>query len=169
MMSRPEPAAAAPTPGFLVYDPLAGVDAFVAHLHAANTMDIIETERQGVAGVFVKDLARRMGIPAQRMFALLGVPKATAEKKALGGETLSGGGGRAALGVARLLGLARELVEQSTAPEAAGFDSARWLSVWLDTPQPALGGRKPVDLLDTPTGYEVVARLLGSLESGAYA
>jgi uncharacterized protein (DUF2384 family) len=31
-----------------------------------------------------------------------------------------------------------------------------------------LGGRRPADLLDTPTGVEVVARLLGSLESGAF-
>lgn len=31
-----------------------------------------------------------------------------------------------------------------------------------------LGGRKPADLIDTPTGVEVVARLLGSIESGAY-
>ncbi|HEY8707729.1 MAG TPA: antitoxin Xre/MbcA/ParS toxin-binding domain-containing protein [Burkholderiaceae bacterium] len=31
-----------------------------------------------------------------------------------------------------------------------------------------MGGRKPADLIDTPTGVEVVARLLGSIESGAY-
>ena len=30
------------------------------------------------------------------------------------------------------------------------------------------GARKPADLVDTPTGLEVVARLLGGIESGAY-
>ena len=40
--------------------------------------------------------------------------------------------------------------------------------VEIERPQPALGGRKPADLIDTPTGVEVVARLLGSIESGAY-
>jgi uncharacterized protein (DUF2384 family) len=38
----------------------------------------------------------------------------------------------------------------------------------LNAPQPALGGRKPADLIDTPAGVEVVARLLGSIASGAF-
>jgi uncharacterized protein (DUF2384 family) len=52
--------------------------------------------------------------------------------------------------------------------QAKGFDAAKWLGRWLEQPQPALGGRKAADLIDTPTGVEVVARLLGSIESGAY-
>lgn len=131
-------------------------------------MQLIETERKGMAGVLVKDLARRMGIPAQRMFAILGVPKATAEKKVAAGEMLVGAGGHAALGLVRLLGVAQAIVADSTAPEAADFDAARWLGRWIETPQPALGGRLPADLIDTPTGHEVVARLLGAIESGAY-
>lgn len=145
-----------------------GVDAFVTVVHDADPMRLIETERTGVAGIFVKDLARRMEIPAQRMFAILGVPKATAEKKVAARERLTGNGGRAALGMARLLGIAREIVENSTAPQARDLDAARWLGQWLETPQPALGGRRPADLIDTPTGLDVVARLLGAIESGAY-
>ena len=38
----------------------------------------------------------------------------------------------------------------------------------IERPQPALGGNKPADLLDTPTGLQVVSRTLGALESGAY-
>jgi uncharacterized protein (DUF2384 family) len=34
--------------------------------------------------------------------------------------------------------------------------------------QAGLGGRKPADLVDTPTGLAVVARLLGAVASGAY-
>jgi uncharacterized protein (DUF2384 family) len=96
------------------------------------------------------------------------VPKATAEKKIAAGEVLSGSGGRAALGMAKLLGIAKEIVENSTAPEAKGFDAAKWLGQWLERPQPSLGGRRPSDLLDTPTGLDVVTRLLGAIESGAY-
>lgn len=145
-----------------------GVDDFVSSVRAAAPLQLIETERKGVAGVLVKDLSRRMEIPAQRMFDILGVPKATAEKKAAAGELLAGSGGRAALGIARLLGIAQEIVENSTAPAAKDFDAARWLGQWLERPQPALGGRKPAELVDTPTGFEVVARLLGAIESGAY-
>lgn len=152
----------------VVYVRSKGIDDFVTRVRDADPIQLIATEREGVAGVFVKDLAKRMAIPAQRMFAILGVPKATAEKKVAGGELLTGSGGRAAVGIARLLAIASEIVADSTAPEAAGFDTARWLGQWLETPQPALGGRKPADLIDTPTGLEVVARLLGAIESGAY-
>lgn len=152
----------------VVYVRSKGIDDFVTRLRDADPIQLIATEREGVAGVFVKDLSKRMAIPAQRMFAILGVPKATAEKKAAAGELLAGSGGRAAVGIARLLGVASEIVANSTAPEAEGFDTARWLGQWLETPQPALGGRKPADLIDTPTGLEVVARLLGAIESGAY-
>ncbi len=152
----------------VVYIQSHGVDEFVSDICAADPMRLIETERAGVAGAFVKDLSRRMEIPAQRMFDILGVPKATAEKKVAAGELLSGSGGRAALGVARLLGMASGIVSNSTAPEARDFDAAKWLGRWLETPQPALGGRKPAELIDTPTGFQVVARLLGAIESGAY-
>jgi len=152
----------------VLYVPSKGIDDFVTNVHAAGPLQLIETERKGVAGAFVKDLSRRMEIPAQRMFEILGVPKATAEKKAAGGELLTGNGGRAALGIARLLGVANEIVANSTAPEAKNFDAAKWLGQWLEKPQPALGGRRPAELIDTPTGLDVVARLLGAIESGAY-
>jgi putative toxin-antitoxin system antitoxin component (TIGR02293 family) len=152
----------------VLYVPSKGIDDFVTSVHAADPLQLIETERTGVAGAFVKDLSRRMEIPAQRMFDILGVPKATAEKKVAAGELLTGNGGRAALGIARLLGMANEIVANSTAPEAKNFDAARWLGQWLEKPQPALGGRRPAELIDTPTGLDVVTRLLGAIESGAY-
>ena len=99
---------------------------------------------------------------------MLGLPKATAEKKAAAGEAVSGSGGQAAIGMVKLLGIAQSMVENSTAVEAKQFDSAKWLGRWLERPQFALGGRKAADLIDTPTGIEVVSRLLGSIESGAY-
>ena len=68
----------------------------------------------------------------------------------------------------KLLGIAQSIVNNSTAAEAKAFDAAKWLGQWIEQPQPALGGRRPADLISTPTGVEVVARLLGSLESGAY-
>jgi putative toxin-antitoxin system antitoxin component (TIGR02293 family) len=153
---------------YVLYSKSKGVDEFVSNVHLAEPMLLIETERRGVASVFVKDLSKRMGLPAQRMFDIVGVPKATLERKVAEGGLLSGSGGRAALGIARLLGLANEIVQDSTAPEAHEFDTAKWLGQWLETPQPALGGRKPAELVETPTGLEVVTRLLGAIRSGAY-
>jgi putative toxin-antitoxin system antitoxin component (TIGR02293 family) len=153
--------------GTLVYA-ARDVEQYVAQVAAATPLEIVELERTGVPGALVKDLSRRLAIPTKRMFAVLGVPKATGESKAARGERLSGSGGQAALGVVKLLGIAHDIVSKSTSPDAKAFDTAGWLGQWIERPQPALGGRKPADLLDTPTGYEVVARLLGSIESGAF-
>lgn len=137
-------------------------------LRDATPMQRVAAERHGVAARLVKDLATEMAIPAVRMFKIIGVPKATAERKAEKNEAIAGGGGQSALGVLNLLGIAHAIVAESTDERASEFDVAKWLGRWIENPQPALGGRKPADLLDTPTGIDVVARLLGSLQSGAY-
>jgi putative toxin-antitoxin system antitoxin component (TIGR02293 family) len=152
----------------VIYRPTLGVDDFVRQVAVAEPMVLVETERHGVDGRFLKDLSKRMEIPATHMFDMLGVPKATAEKKSAAGELVAGSGGQAAIGVAKLIALAQEIVANSTAKEASGFDAARWLGQWLDRPQPSLGGRKPAELIGTPTGVDVVTRLLGAIESGAY-
>ena len=162
------PAAATRPRPLLFYSHDRGVNEFVHQISEASPMELVDVERRGVQGVFLKDLARSLDLTALRIFDMLGVPKATAEKKVLAGELVSGSGGQAAIGLARLIGKAQDMVANSTAPEAKDFDAARWLGRWIETPQPALGGRKPSELLDTPTGLEVVLRLLGSLESGAY-
>jgi putative toxin-antitoxin system antitoxin component (TIGR02293 family) len=160
---------AAPTTGSVVaYRSTKGVDDYVRQVARATPLELVEIERQGVLGSFIKDLSKRMEIPSSRIFAILGVPKATAEKKAAAGERVEGRGGQAAIGMVKLLGIAQEIVANSTASEAKTFDATKWLGQWIERPQPALGGRKPADLLDTPTGIELVARLLGSIESGAY-
>jgi putative toxin-antitoxin system antitoxin component (TIGR02293 family) len=154
--------------GPLLYVRSKGVDDFVRQVHAASAVQIMETERVGVAGTLVKDLAYRMEIPATRMFAMLGVSKATVERRISSGQMLAGNGGRSALGLAKILGIAQAIVENSTAPEARDFDSAKWLGKWLERPQAALGGRMPAESVATKLGVEVIAKLLGAAESGAY-
>lgn len=151
-----------------VYSRLLGVDEFVDRVSRATPMQIVTIERNGVVGTLIKDLSQKMKISSKRMFTILGVPKATAEKKAASGEKLTGSGGQAAIGMVKLLGIAKEIVSNSTAAEAKDFDTAKWLGEWIERPQPSLGGRKPTDMLDTPTGVEIVARLLGSIASGSY-
>jgi putative toxin-antitoxin system antitoxin component (TIGR02293 family) len=145
-----------------------GVDDFVRHVAAATPAELVRTERSGVPAAFVKDLAVKLDIPVSHLYAMIGLPKATAERKAAAGELIAGGPGQAALALARLLGMAQALVADSTAADAPGFDTGAWLGRWLQRPQPALGGLAPADFTDTPTGQQVVARLLGAAESGAY-
>lgn len=51
---------------------------------------------------------------------------------------------------------------------SAEFDLDQWLREWLDRPQPALGGARPAQLLESPEGPESVRKVLGSLLSGTY-
>jgi len=144
------------------------VDGFVDAVSHSTPLQLVELERRGIDGRFLKDLSNRMDIPQRDVFEMIGVPKATAEKKVAAGEVISGSGGQAAIGIARLIAKAADIAANSTAAEARDFDVARWLGKWLQSPQPALGGRRPSELLDTPTGLDVVLRLLGAIESGAY-
>jgi putative toxin-antitoxin system antitoxin component (TIGR02293 family) len=152
----------------LAYRSRDGVDAFVRSMASATPIDVVAIERAGVDGRLLKDLSKRMSIPASRLFGIVGVPKATAEKKASDKQIVRGSGGQAAIGIVKLLGIAQRLVAESTSSRARDFDAAQWLGRWIEQPQPSLDGRKPSELLDTPTGLGVVARLLGSIESGAY-
>jgi putative toxin-antitoxin system antitoxin component (TIGR02293 family) len=152
----------------LGYDRRKGVQAYVRLVSSATPLQLVALERAGVSGAFIKDLSAYMRMPASRMFETLGLPKATAERKAAEGKPVTGSGGHAAIAMTKLLGIAQDIIADSTALEAEGFDSAKWLGEWLERPQPSLGGRPPADLLGTPTGFEIVARLLRSLESGSY-
>jgi putative toxin-antitoxin system antitoxin component (TIGR02293 family) len=145
-----------------------GIDSFIKAMAVANPMQLIEAERLGVPSELVVDVSTRMGVTQYRMQQMLGIARATWTKKISKGETFAGSAGQSVLGMARLLGIAQAMAQRSTATEARGFDSAKWLGEWLDIPQPALGGAKPSALIDTPTGVDVVAKLLGAIESGAY-
>ena len=144
------------------------VKIYVEKVRRADPINLIEMERKGVPGVLIKDLGRGFNLSQQHFFRILGAPKATIERKASSSKPVSGAIGQAALGVVRLLALAQEIVSHSTASEAKGFDVQRWLGQWIETPQPALGGRRPSEMLDTPTGTAIVEKTLGALESGSY-
>lgn len=152
----------------LSYKRSQGVDAYLKQVHEATPVEMVEMERSGVAGAFITDLSKRMELPSSRVFAMLRIPPATAARKLAPGALVDGRAGLAAIGMIKLLGIAQDIIQDSTAPEAKDFDIVKWLGQWIERPQPALGGRKPADYLDTPTGVEIVANLLGAIRSGAY-
>lgn len=149
-------------------DTRARVDGWVAKMDSATPMQRIEAERSGVPAVLLRDLAVRMNIPSRQICTMLGVSEASVARKAKSGAMIGGSAGQAALGLGKLLATARTIVADSTAAEAKDFDYAIWLGRWVNCPQAALGQLKPAEIIATPTGVAVVARLLGALESGAY-
>lgn len=60
----------------------------------------------------------------------------------------------------------RQMVAESGNP--CDFDARSWLHEWLHSRVPALGGRRPIDHLDTPDNIDLVSRMLASAQSGAY-
>ena len=71
------------------------------------------------------------------------------------------------VGLVKLVGQIEAMVEESGDPE--GFDAPEWLSRWLREPLPALGGDRPINLLDTMEGQALVSRALAQMQSGAFA
>jgi uncharacterized protein (DUF2384 family) len=71
------------------------------------------------------------------------------------------------IGVAKLLGQLRAMIEESGEPD--GFEANAWLSRWLREPAPALGGARPLDLMDTVEGQSLVSRTLAQMQGAAYA
>ncbi|MES2116635.1 MAG: MbcA/ParS/Xre antitoxin family protein [Pseudomonadota bacterium] len=143
------------------------LNAFMTLVYEATPMQLVELEREGVDAMFLAELSQRMGLPLARLHTIFRTPEASGRKTGKG-TRIDGGAGQSAIGIIKLLGIAREIVDDSTMEDAKHFDAMRWLGTWIELPQPSLGGRKPADLLDTPTGLEIVARLLGALRSGAY-
>ena len=134
----------------------------------AEPMDQVEFERDGLPAGVLAGLAQAMAVPRLRIFEMMALPRATMEKKIAENDVLSGVANRRALTLLRLLAHAREILQDSTSAEAERLDVARWLGRWIETPQPALGGKKPSELLDTESGAGMVDRTLGAIRSGAY-
>ncbi len=152
----------------LIYRPKQGVDDFLERFRRATPDQLVQMEREGIAGTFLTDLSKRMDLPSTRVYEILRIPRATAARKNTAGAVIDGRAGLAAINMIKLLAIAQDVVDDSTAPEAENFDTLKWLGWWIEQPQPSLGGRKPSEYLDTPTGLEVVGRLLGAIRSGAY-
>jgi Protein of unknown function (DUF2384) len=61
----------------------------------------------------------------------------------------------------------KTIVAESGNP--TNFDAAAWLSRWLDGSLAALGGARPIDLMNTKEGQARVSQALAQMQSGAYA
>ncbi|MFT4439255.1 MbcA/ParS/Xre antitoxin family protein [Caballeronia sp. 15715] len=61
----------------------------------------------------------------------------------------------------------QKMVTESGEPE--GFEAGQWLAAWMERSVPALGGRRPVEYMDTVEGRALISQLLAMMQSGAYA
>jgi putative toxin-antitoxin system antitoxin component (TIGR02293 family) len=127
----------------------------------------IQLVKRGILASHVVTVARSVGQPKEHLMRVLGLPRATVDRKARAKQSLTVAQGERLLGFAKLVGQVQVMVEQSGDP--AGFDAAKWLGEWLERPLPALGGKRPSEYMDTSEGQQLVAGLLAKAQSGAYA
>lgn len=144
------------------------IQSVAVHSFQAGARERIEEIRQGIPARRISELSGAMEVPKERLIDSLGLSRATVNRKASQGQSLSREESERVLGMQVLIGQVQAMVAGAGA-EAADFDAARWLAQWLAQPLPALGGDTPASYLDTVEGQKLVARLLAMAESGAYA
>ena len=136
-------------------------------VYRAPPMERISLIKQGVRAAEVKRLLTDLNIGQGTGFKALNLPTATVNKKAKTGDILSREESERVIGLARLVGQLEAMVEESG--DGSSFDAQAWIARWLAEPLPALGGARPLDLIDTMEGQGLVSAALAKLQSGAYA
>jgi putative toxin-antitoxin system antitoxin component (TIGR02293 family) len=136
------------------------------NIYRAAPIERVEIIKAGVAPTTVGDIADAMGAPREAVIRNLGISKSTWARKKSEQAPLEQNASEKVMGLATLIGQVEALVNEQGRPE--GFDAARWFHQWIQEPVPALGGRKPAELLDTKEGQQIVSGLLDAIRAGAY-
>lgn len=125
-------------------------------LELVSTGDLIGAVRRGLPYATFERLQSTLGISAQTLAGLVGLPVRTLNKRKHEGrfsESESDDLVRVARVVSATFGFFNE-------PAAA--------RAWLGAPETALDGETPLSLLDTEVGAQEVLALLGRLEHGVF-
>ncbi len=136
----------------------------VYHLAPVERIALV---KRGVPAADVARIAKSIGQPKERLMNLLGLPRATVDRKARAKQQLSVEHSERVIGFTNLVGQVEVMIAQSGDP--IGFDAAKWLCEWLERPLPAFDGRRPAEFMDTTEGQHLVASLIAKMQSGAYA
>jgi putative toxin-antitoxin system antitoxin component (TIGR02293 family) len=142
-------------------------DSRYAEIYQASPMEYVAGVRAGIPAREVGHLADELGTSRDKLYKWLGMARQTVTRKVKADAMLSPQDGERLLGVARLVGQVQTMVNESGDPQ--GFDAAAWVADWLVTPNAALGGQMPSELMDTHAGQGLVSQLLAQAQSGAYA
>jgi len=112
------------------------------------------------AGLLVQEfevLRSSLDLPAERLFPILGISKATLHRRMATGRLGPAESDRV-VRFARLMGKAVEV-----------FESVPNARLWLTSPQVGLGGAVPLEYAETEVGAREVDDLLGRIEYGVYS
>ncbi len=128
----------------------------VTAIAALSPLEQIETIRQGLAAQVFDQIAAAIGVGKETLARKLNINAQTLRKRK--SRILSADEAEKSLRVARVFAMAEEIL--------GGSDPAR---EWLQEEIMALGGKRPLDLLDTDVGAHEVVNLLNCIKWGVYA
>jgi len=123
----------------------------------AGELDLINLSRNGVRKSALKSLSGYLGITMDKMSNILHTSHRNIQRKD-DNELLDTYKSEQAIEVAQVISKGLEI-----------FGSTENLQQWLHSNIIALGGKKPIDLLDTTFGIRMIYRVLGRLEYGVYS
>jgi len=120
--------------------------------------DLVELVREGLPVTSVTVLAERLDIGNAVLSQKLGIPLRTLTRRLSLRSRLTSSESDRMVRLARVFATAVEMIgEEEKAVE------------WLQTPNRALAGRRPLDELDTDVGAREVEDLLGRIAYGVYS
>ena len=118
----------------------------------------IARTRRGIPASDVIEVAKMIGMPRDKFYAYVGLPKSTIEKNISQQNPLSPAHGDRLYRVYRVFARALDVLEDEAATK-----------LWVQQANRSLGGESPLSLLDTEAGYELVMDTLGRIEYGVVA
>jgi putative toxin-antitoxin system antitoxin component (TIGR02293 family) len=124
----------------------------------ANEIELAEMAREGLPSATLSRLSGALGWTRAALIDQLGIARRTVARRLTRKEPLSTSESERVLRLARVLARAIEVFESRDAAKQ-----------WLQEPSMALGERKPIDLLATDIGTEVVLNELGKIDHGFFA
>jgi putative toxin-antitoxin system antitoxin component (TIGR02293 family) len=124
----------------------------------ANELELADMAREGFPSTTLSRLSSSLGWTRAALIEQLGIAPRTASRRLTRREPLSTTESERVLRLARVLARAVEVFESQDAAKE-----------WLQGASAALGERKPIDLLATDIGTEVVLNELGKIDHGFFA
>ena len=120
--------------------------------------DLAQLIRDGIPVDSVTALAQLLHLGHSAISQILGIPQRTLTRRLSQGSLLTSAESDRTVRMARLYAHAAEMLGDRE--KAVG---------WLSTANRALGGERPLDLLDTDTGSRMVEDILGRIAYGVYS
>lgn len=130
----------------------------VLRITIKNADDLTNLIRKGLPAASVSALAANLHVGNAALSQRLGIPQRTLSRRISTASALTPAESDRTVRVARVYANAVEMIgDEQKAVQ------------WLNTPNRALGGEKPLDQLDTDTGARIVEDILGRIAYGVYS